>query len=173
MSAATPTPGPAARQAGRLAAIWIKRAKLGPMDPAERAVLVAGHGLVGNADQGRRRQVTLIAADRWHDALAAVAAESGREVDLDPSARRANLLVDGLELGGSVGRVLAVGGGRLRVLGETRPCERMEKALPGLKRALEPEWRGGVFAEVLAGDTIAVGDPVAWEEGGPAEDPAG
>jgi hypothetical protein len=32
------------------------------MDPATVATLVAGRGLVGNADQGRRRQVTVIEA---------------------------------------------------------------------------------------------------------------
>jgi MOSC domain-containing protein YiiM len=155
VSAPAPAAGPA-----RLRAIWIKRAKLGPMDPVDRATLVAGAGLVGNADQGRRRQVTVIAAEGWRDALAAV----GPGVELDPSARRANLLVSGVELAGSRGRVLRVGGCRLRVLGETRPCERMERALPGLKAALEPKWRGGVFGEVLDDGAIAVGDPVGWED---------
>ena len=45
---------------GHLRAIWIKRMKRGPMDPRETATLVPGRGLVGNANQGGRRQVTLI-----------------------------------------------------------------------------------------------------------------
>lgn len=50
---------------GRLEAIWIKRAKRGPMDPAPRARLVAGRGIAGNANQGGRRQVTVIARETW------------------------------------------------------------------------------------------------------------
>jgi MOSC domain-containing protein YiiM len=155
VSAPAAAAGPA-----RLRAVWVKRAKLGPRDPGDHATRVGGAGRVGNADQGRRRQVTVIAAEGWRDALSAV----GPGVELDPSSRRANLLVSGVELAGSRGRVLRVGGCRLRVLGETRPCERMERALPGLKAALEPKWRGGVFGEVLDDGAIAVGDPVGWED---------
>jgi MOSC domain-containing protein YiiM len=142
---------------GRLRAIFVKRAKRGPMDRAERAALVAGRGLVGNADQGRRRQVTILEAERWTEATAELGAT------LDPAARRANLLVADLRLAGTRGRVLAIGPCRLRILGETRPCERMDEALPGLRKAMDPDWRGGAFAEVLEGGEIAVGDAVVWE----------
>lgn len=147
--------------AGVLRAIWVKRAKRGPMDARLRAALVAGRGLAGNADQGGRRQVTLIEAERWAEAMAEIA-ELG--ADIPPSARRANLLVSGLPLAGTHGRILCVGPARLRVLGEVRPCERMDEAHPGLRGALGPGWRGGVFAEVLEGGEIAVGDRLAWEE---------
>jgi MOSC domain-containing protein YiiM len=40
----------------------------------------------------------------------------------------------------------------------------MDEALPGLRTALESDWAGGVFAEVLDDGVIAVGDEVAWEE---------
>ncbi|HZF13333.1 MAG TPA: MOSC domain-containing protein [Thermoanaerobaculia bacterium] len=151
-----PTPGPP----GRLHAIFVKRAKRGPMDRAARATLVTGRGIVGNADQGRRRQVTILETERWAEATAELGAT------LDPAARRANLLIADLRLAGSRGRVLAIGPCRLRILGEVRPCERMDEALPGLRRTLDPDWRGGAFAEVLEGGEIAVGDAVSWEEVG-------
>jgi MOSC domain-containing protein YiiM len=143
---------------GRLEAIWIKRAHGGPMDAASRAVLRAGLGIVGNADQGRRRQVTLIDQRSWDGVIGDLGAV------VEPVARRANLLIAGLSLAGSRGRILRVGSCRLLINGETRPCELMDEAWPGLRRALSPEWRGGVFAEVLDDGAIEVGAPVVWLE---------
>jgi MOSC domain-containing protein YiiM len=143
---------------GVLEAIWIKRAHRGPMDPVGRATLVAGRGLAGNADQGGRRQVTLIARERWEELMRQLGAA------VSPAARRANLMVSGVELAHSRDRILLIAGLRLRVAGETRPCERMDESLPGLRRAMREDWAGGVFAEVLEGGSIAVGDEVRWEE---------
>ena len=143
--------------AGMLVAIWRKRAKRGPMDAALHAELVAGRGLVGNANQGGRRQVTLIEEEIWLVMM--------RELDaaLPSAARRANLVVRGLPLRDSRGRTLRVGAASLRIGGETRPCERMEEALPGLRAVMSRPWHGGAFAMVVEGAAIAVGDEVRWE----------
>ncbi|HEY0019493.1 MAG TPA: MOSC domain-containing protein [Longimicrobium sp.] len=147
---------------GELAAIWIKRAKRGKMDPAQSATLVAGRGLVGNADQGRRRQVTLIEEEVWRALMDRL------DADAPPTARRANLMVRGISLRSSRGRVLRIGGCRVRVRGETMPCERMDEAVPGLQAAMrEDPWSGGAFAEVLDDGEIRVGDPVAWLDDDP------
>lgn len=143
---------------GKLEAIWIKRARLGPMDPASRAQLVAGQGLHDNADFGRPRQVTLIEQEVFE----AVARELNKAVE--PSARRANLMVSSFPLANSHGRVLKIGECRIRIRGETKPCERMDRECAGLKDALKPDWRGGAWGQVLDDGEIAVGDPVRWLE---------
>ena len=142
---------------GQLEAIWIKRAHRGRMDSVETGTLVAGRGLAGNADQGRRRQVTLIEREVWERLMVEVGGS------ISPAARRANLMVSGIALAETRERVLRVGACRLRVGGETRPCERMDEALPGLRHAMGRNWGGGVFAEVLGDGEIAVGDEVEWE----------
>jgi hypothetical protein len=38
----------------------------------------------------------------------------------------------------------------------------MDEALDGLRAALGVNWGGGVFAEVLEGGEIVVGDDVVW-----------
>lgn len=140
----------------KLEAIWIKRARRGKMDPVQRAELIAGKGIVGNANQGGRRQVTIIEKEVWAERTAQVGAT------LDPSMRRANLMVSGIDLLKSRGRTLRIGECILEIAGETRPCERMEEAAPGLRDAMRANWGGGAFAMIVKGGTINVGDVVEF-----------
>lgn len=128
------------------------------MDSRDHATLVAGRGIVGNADQGGTRQVTILDRARWRELMAQTAG------DLDPSERRANLLVTGVSLEGSRGRRLRIGTCHLRIAGETRPCDLMEQKKQGLRNAMADRWGGGVFAEVLTDGAIRVGDDVAWDD---------
>ena len=127
------------------------------MDAAARATLVSGRGIAGDANQGGTRQVTVMDLGRWHELMDRFG------LDLDTGARRANLVIDGLDLFDSRGKTLRIGSTRLLVAGETRPCERMDEAFEGLQAAMRDRWGGGVFAQVIEGGEIAIGDEVRWE----------
>lgn len=125
------------------------------MDATAEATVVADRGLVGNANQGGSRQVTVIEREAWD----AMMAELGS--DLDPSARRANLMLSGIPLRDCRGKVLRIGDVKIWLVGETRPCEQMDAALPGLRRTMGHPWRGGAYGTVVHGGVIRVGDVAA------------
>jgi MOSC domain-containing protein YiiM len=142
---------------GTVEAIWIKRAHRGPMDSVTQATLVESQGVAGSVDRSRRRQVTLLESESWNACMEELGTEG------DPSLRRANILLSGIKLAHTRGQVLAIGDTRLAIGGEVTPCERMDEAIPGLRAAMRPDWRGGVFAQVITGGVINVGDRVEWE----------
>lgn len=142
---------------GRLEAIWLKRAHRGPMDPVTEATAVAGRGLAGDVTTSRRRQVTVIEREVWDGLMRDLNADAA------PSGRRANLMISGIPLFDTRGRVLRVGGVRLLIGGETTPCERMDEVVPGLRDAMRPKWGGGIFAQVLDDGIVTIGDAVILE----------
>lgn len=147
-----------APQPGRVEALWIKRARRGPMDPVARARMVREKGIENDASFGRsQRQVTIIEREVF-DRI------RGELPDAEPGMRRANVMVSGVGLKGTRDRVLTLGVVRLQIRGETRPCERMDAQCPGLTDALGPDWNGGVYAVVLDDGEIAVGDMVELGE---------
>jgi hypothetical protein len=82
---------------GKLVGIFLKRAHGEPMDSQQTAVLEASRGLVGSADRGGRRQVTLLSQERWTELMLEVGAS------LRPETRRANLILSGIDLDRSRG----------------------------------------------------------------------
>jgi MOSC domain-containing protein YiiM len=143
--------------AGRVEALWTKRAHRGPMDAREDVRLIAGKGIETDANLGRsRRQVTLIEREVFERIRATLP-------DAHPAMRRANIMVSGVRLKDTRDRILRLGEVRLHVRGETRPCERMDAQCPGLTEALDPDWNGGVYAMVLDDGEIRVGDQARWD----------
>jgi MOSC domain-containing protein YiiM len=141
---------------GTLERIWLKRAHRGLMDPVLTGTLDADKGLRGSANYGGRRHVTIVSRERWAEMMDVL------DADVDPSARRANLLVSGVEFVETRDRLLRVGGCLLRIGRETRPCERMEEAHRGLQAVMRERWGGGAWAVVVEGGEISVGDTVDW-----------
>ena len=135
----------------------------GPMEVLDHVGVTVEAGLDGDfrgavKPGGRgRRQVSLIERRDWDAAMADLG------VDHHWSARRANLLVEGLDLPQVEGTRLRIGEVVLMITQECDPCSRMEEVEPGLKAALTPDWRGGVLTKVISGGDIAVGDKIEVE----------
>ncbi len=145
---------------GKLEAIWTKRAHRGPMDPLLVASLVVGKGVAGSADNSRTRQVTVIEREVWESLMQRANAKA------PPSSRRANLMVSGIPLANSRGRLLRIGSVVLRIGGETKPCERMDEAVPGLRPLMYADWGGGAYAQVIEAGAVTIGDSVEWVSSG-------
>ncbi len=144
---------------GQLRAIAIKRESRQAMTELTQTEVTAESGLAGDL-RGKpgARQVTVVSAEAWD----AACADLGRQVPW--TTRRANLLVSGIPLAETTGRVLSIGDLELEITGETLPCDRMDEQVAGLKLALGPEWRGGVTCQVRRSGRISVGDEVALNE---------
>lgn len=128
------------------------------MEPVKQAAVTIVSGVQGDA-RGKpgKRQVTVLSADVWSEVCRCLG------VELDWSMRRANLLVDGIRFSEKdVGRRLSVGDIVLEVRCECDPCHRMDQVHPGLRKALELEWRGGVCCTVVHEGVVQVGDAVEW-----------
>ena len=140
---------------GRLIGIATRPASRAPMQIHERCDVSEAAGLAGDA-RGRpgRRQVTVLARENWDAACGRLGHDPGW------TTRRANLLVEGVPLEGAVGAQLQIGDLLLEITEECDPCRVMDRAAPGLREALAPDWAGGVCCRVLRGATIALGDAV-------------
>lgn len=143
--------------AGTLTGIARRPVSRAPMEELSHVTASPDFGVEGDSKGLKfpKRQVTLLQRELWEEALLALG-----NPRLSWTARRANLLVEGLHLPRGVGSEIAVGTVRLEVTAETTPCARMDEMYHGLRRALAPDWRGGVTARVLEGGVIARGDPV-------------
>lgn len=140
---------------GRIVALGVRPAH-GRFVDREEASARPGGGLEGDlaAERGGHRGVTLLSRERWAD----VVADMGR--DLPWQTRRANVLVEGLDLLSLVGHGVQLGEVVLEVRGETVPCATMEREAAGLMAALAPDGRGGVYGRVHTGGTIRTGDKI-------------
>ena len=122
------------------------------------AIRIESRGLAGEKRPGRKRQVSILSREAWEKALV------DANANLPWTTRRANLLVEGLDLADTVGRRLRIGGAVLEITAETEPCHLMDRFHPGLRSALEPDWRGGASARVITPGAVALGDVAQFED---------
>ena len=141
---------------GRLIGIARREQKRAVMEVLKNAEISEQTG-VANDFRGKpgKRQVTVISAEAW----AAVCEDLGQQIPW--TTRRANLLVEDIELSHRTGDVIEIGGVRLLVTMEVNPCNRMEEQYEGLGAAMTPDWRGGVACTVLKGGSVRLGNDVS------------
>ena len=137
---------------GTVLALALRPEKGGAMALAESIILTPENGVMGDHGTSQRRKVTLLDEAAWQTACSEVGTE------LDWTVRRANVLVQGLDLPSLLNQQIRVGTALVEVIGEVPPCHLMDEVQSGLEAALPPNWRGGVFARII--------DPGSGEVGG-------
>ena len=140
---------------GHLVGIARVRELRAPLEELEAASISVASGVDGDV-RGRKpgRQVSILFREGWEKACRAAG------TDLPWTARRANLCVEGFDFPRTVGWQVTIGEAVLEVTMETEPCHLMDRAHFGLRKAMIPDWRGGVCCNVIAGGRISLGDAV-------------
>ena len=127
------------------------------MDEHSSAKVTFDHG-VGSDSRGRKRggkrQVTIMTLENWHSTCK----ELGQEIPW--TTRRANILVEGIDLKDKTGTQLKIGTAIVEITGELEPCNRMDQQFDGLTRILEKDWRGGVTCKLIKEGEININDEV-------------
>ncbi len=141
---------------GILLGVWGRKEWGGVMSPFDSANFQAEKGMIEDISFGSRRQITMIEEEVWEAVMNELSS------DLPHETRRANLLLRGIKLKESKGKILLIGNCRVKILGETKPCRLMDQKHPGLKNALLPNWNGGAFGGVLDSGKVFIGDAVVW-----------
>jgi MOSC domain-containing protein YiiM len=130
------------------------------MTEVDHCEVAAGRGITSENRKAGKREITLISKERWLQTCAELGST------LPWHTRRANLLIEGLDLALTIGQVVAIGDTvKIRIHGETKPCGIMDKQHGGLRKTLDPDFRGGVFGQVVTGGVLRVGATVGIAEG--------
>ncbi len=141
---------------GMVAAIALRTSEGGPMREVGEVAASVDGGLAGDVESRPDRGITLIDRQQWSDVTRELNAP-----DLPWHTRRANVLVDGVRMAGLIGQTIRIGQVEVRVNAETKPCGMMDDLHPGLRAALKPDCRGGVYGRIVRGGVISVGDRVS------------
>jgi len=143
---------------GKVVGIATRIESRAPMVVFASAKISFEHG-VGDDFRGltrNHRQITLMSVEGWDAALK----DLGKH--LHWTTRRANILVEGIDLKNTKGEVLKIGDFLVEITGELNPCERMDEQVLGLTKALTPDWRGGVTCKLLSEGIVNEKDRITF-----------
>lgn len=139
---------------GRVEAIFLRAKRREACQPVQQ-ISVTEAGLEGDHAPAGKRAVTLIQAEH----LPVIAALANLST-LDPADLRRNIVVSGLNLLGFRKHRIALGTVTLEITGPCPPCSRMEEVL-GFGGYTAMRGHGGVYASVMQGGVLGVGDSVS------------
>ena len=156
------------RASGRVVGIFVAPRPSSPVEGRSEVRAVEGRGLEGDryltgtgtwsATPGTGRQMTLIE----REAVEELRSRDG--IDLRPEELRRNIVTEGVALEELVGREARVGEVIIRGMRLCEPCAHIESLThPGVVKGLIH--RAGLRADIVAGGTIRVGDPIALVAG--------
>ena len=139
---------------GKIIGIALRTAVNGQMREVNEAQAVEKGGLVGDVKSSEARGVTFLSSKQWEQ----VQSELG--TPLPWHTRRANVLVEAGSLAHLIGKTIELGQVQIEIKAETRPCELMDTLHQGLRRALTPDLRAGVYGKIIRAGQFRVGDVV-------------
>ena len=97
----------------------------------------------GADEESRNRQVTIMTQESWKE----VCDELG--TNLHWTTRKANILIEGIDLEDSTGDILKVGDFYIEITGKLVAGNKLDEQFVGLKKALSHKWRGGVTGKII------------------------
>lgn len=139
---------------GTLRGIAVRGASRAPMQERHEVEVTVEQGITEDYRGSGLRQVTFLSTEQWQETMKEL------DVDLPWHTRRANLLIDGIDLPATVGEQIRIGECLFSICGETEPCQRMEELQSGLQQGLVPDLRAGVWGTVVQGGTLRIGESV-------------
>jgi len=148
-------------QVGQVQWIGVRPSRGEPMTGLEAVQIDIDKGLEGDRFNGRTgnpRQVTLIQQEH----LAVIAACLGQE-SIDPSLRRRNIVVSGINLLALKDKTFRIGDALLEFSGLCHPCSKMERQL-GAGGYNAMRGHGGITARVLESGSVRLLDPVFYQK---------
>ena len=143
---------------GRLIGIATRKKTKAMMDELLSATITFENGVAQDSRGKKRnhRQVTILSNESWH----ATCQEMQQQIPW--TTRRANFLVEGIELENKTGALLKIGTAIVEITGELEPCNRMDAQVAGLTKALDKNWRGGVTCKIIQEGTAELKDTVTF-----------
>ncbi len=115
---------------------------------------VAGHGVRGDRfydyKDDYKGQITFFAAEVFDEVCSSIGAH-----DKSPGVARRNVVTEGIDLNGLVGKKFSVQGVEFEGICECKPCYWMDSAIaPGAEKSLRG--RGGLRAKILSSGKLKV-----------------